>query len=404
MTIDPKTGEPIDGAIKKEIIEILRQYTLAINLREIISSILKSLVNFSHSTAGFYVYLPNGKLDRGEFDVAVMGQDVRLQSLSRIAELPEGESFFEQFKDWAESCGWRDLESEFVIQSSDKSQKQMSIYCVPLRDQGQSIIGFLGFENEDNPFAGIRLDGILVALAAANVRLNIARGRVNSLGIIMGKILHDINGGLSIIALQTEMMSAYSERALNVDEVRSRIKTGLQKVDFSTNLLASFSNVLFGEQSVGDYGSSKSALDLALISLPIDAALRSKIHISTSEIEDDIVRGNGLVLYWLYRAVLASWTNQDFWDPKDPVEMFIELRYNDENRRNIDLVLSRSSHSTINMGVMSKLGVPHGYSKSGLSMMSPDFALNFWCRLFGGEFKFKIANEVWVITISMPVA
>ena len=49
MTIDPKTGEPIDGAIKKEIIEILRQYTLAINRREIISSILKSLVNFSHS-------------------------------------------------------------------------------------------------------------------------------------------------------------------------------------------------------------------------------------------------------------------------------------------------------------------------------------------------------------------
>lgn len=403
VTIDPKTGESIDESIKSEVIEILRQFTLAFNRREIIASILKSLLHFTHSTNGFYVYFPDGRSDSGDFDIAVRGKNTWLQALNLIVESQESESNFEKFKDWAEACGWTDLESEFAIHSSDNSKERLAIFCVPLRDSTLKVIGFLGIENRENPFAGIHSDGILVALAAANVRLNIARGRVNSLGIIMGKILHDINGGLSIIALQADLMNTNEETRSNVNEVRSRINGGLQKVDLATNLLASFSNVLFGEQSVANFGSTKSALDLALISLPIDAALRSKIHVSTSEIEDDIVLGNGLALYWLYRAVLTTWTNQDSWDTKDTTEMFVDLKYEDNNRRRIELVLSRSSHSSIKMGVLSKLGRPHGYSQSGLVMMSPDFVLNFWCQLFGGEFKFKMVNEVVVITISMPV-
>lgn len=404
MSADSATSEPIRELLRREVVEILRQFTLATSRSEIISAILRSLLNISSSTGGFYVYCPHGLSETAEIDLAVLGQNLVLQTLNMAAETPPGIVNVGQFRDWATSRGWIDLEKEHVIRSSNASENQPSIFCVPLRDHEKGVIGFLALENVQNPSAGSRLSGILFALAAANVRLNIARGTISSLGVIMHKIIHDLNGGLSVITLQTELMDASLQVSPDINEVRSRMESGLRKVDSATNLLVCLADVLFENQAADNQASARTALQLALVSLPIDLNLRAKVHVTGLEVDDKFVRGNGLLLYWLYRSVLAAWTNQDFWDPKDPTEMFVDLKYEDEQRRTIDLVLSRSSSSSLNRGLTDVIGKPHGYSKLGLEMMSPDTAMTFWCELFGGEFRLNADNDTWVLTISMPVA
>ena len=105
MSADSATSEPIRELLRREVVEILRQFTLATSRSEIISAILRSLLNISSSTGGFYVYCPHGLSETAEIDLAVLGQNLVLQTLNMAAETPPGIVNVGQFRDWATSRG-----------------------------------------------------------------------------------------------------------------------------------------------------------------------------------------------------------------------------------------------------------------------------------------------------------
>ena len=220
----------------------------------------------------------------------------------------------------------------------------------------------------------------------------------------MNKIIHDVNGGLSIIGLQNEMLSLGTDKTGDTQIVRNRIKTGLQKVDEAVTKLHDFSAIFFNQQQVSQRTSVKSILNAALISIPIGVDLKSKIHVSTDGIEHEGVDLDVIVLYWLYRTVIAAWANPDLWDPSDPTEMFIDLEYGPKKSECVHLVLSRDVNSSIDKGMLGLFGFNHGLTQEGLVIMSQAFALNYWVSLFGGSSTFAESSGVRRITVCVPLA
>ena len=220
----------------------------------------------------------------------------------------------------------------------------------------------------------------------------------------MNKIIHDVNGGLSIIGLQNEMLSLGTDKTGDIQIVRNRIETGLKKVDEAVIKLHDFSAIFFNQYQNSQPTSVKSVLNAALISIPIGADLKSKIHVSTEGIEYEGADLDVIILYWLYRTVITAWANPDLWDPSDPTEMFIDLKYGSTKTGSIDLVLSRDVDSSIDKGMKGLFGLSHGLSPEGLVIMSQAFALSYWVSLFGGESSFSESNGVRLITVSVPLA
>jgi len=213
-----------------------------------------------------------------------------------------------------------------------------------------------------------------------------------------------VNGGLSIIGLQNEMLSLETGKAGDTKIVRNRIKTGLQKVDEAVTKLHDFSAIFFNQQELSQQTSINSILNAALISIPIGADLKSKIHVSTDGIEHEGIDLDVIVLYWLYRTVIAAWANPDLWDPSDPTEMFIDLEYGPTKTECVHLVLSRDVNSSIDKGMLGLFGFNHGLTQEGLVIMSQAFALNYWVSLYGGASTFADSGGVRRITVCVPLA
>jgi hypothetical protein len=309
------------------------------------------------------------------------------------------------FKEWSSILGWNNLDLPFVAVEPGTNSGGPSIFCSPVRreDKGE-IVGYLGLENTVNPLLGSELDAILVLLAALDVRLYIAARSFSSQIVIINRIIHDANGGLSIVGLQNELLGVRSSDQKYMTEVRSRIKQGLAKVEFAVKQLQDLSTVFFPSNETIKNCSAKAALNAALVSIPINTNLRSKIHVSTDLVEEDFANISSLVLYWLYRSVLAGWVNPDLWQSEDPIEMFVELKYESEERKYVDLVLSRDISSSIDSNMHNLFGAQSGYFDSGLVIMSQFAALDYWITIFGGKSAVVEVSGIRMITISVPLA
>jgi len=345
--------------MKRETLELLRQFTLAVNDEDLIRAAIKAICSYTRSIGGFYVSCVQGSADEDVVQVAAAG-----------------------------------ISQPFIL--FDELNESLT--------EAKNIIGFIGLENFSSPFKEPKLEGILVLLTAIDVRLRIAQGSFSSQGVIVNKIIHDVNGGLSIIGLQNEMLSLETGKAGDTKIVRNRIKTGLQKVDEAVTKLHDFSAIFFNQQQVSQQTSIKSILNAALISIPIGADLKSKIHVSTDGIEHEGVDLDVIVLYWLYRTVIAAWANPDLWDPSDPTEMFIDLEYGPTKTECVHLVLSRDVNSSIDKGMLGLFGFNHGLTQEGLVIMSQAFALNYWVSLYGGASTFAESGGVRRITVCVPLA
>lgn len=390
--------------VKIEINNLLRQFTLATSDEDLLQSALESICSYSNSSGGFYVAANTGNVEHGKI-VVKLGLNSHFRTFQKTADELGSQSGTEVFKKWPSSMGWNNLEAPFEAIELDVKSKGPSIFCMPIRraDKGE-IVGYLGLENTVNPFSGIELEAILVLLTALDVRLYIAARSFSSQRVIINRIIHEVNGGLSIIGLQNELLGIGSTDQKNMSDVCARIKQGLTKVDSAVKHLDDLVSVFFPtNQSLGSC-SAKTALNAALVSIPINSNLRSKIHVSENLVEEDLVDISSLVLYWLYRSVLAGWVNPDLWDSEDPFEMFVELKYESEERNYIDLVLSRDISSSIDTKWKNLVGTQNGLFESGLVLMSQFVALDYWLTLFGGKSAIAEVSGIRVITISVPFA
>jgi hypothetical protein len=389
--------------MKRETLELLRQFTLATNDEDLIRAAIKAICSYTRSIGGFYVSCAQGSTDEGVVQIAATGISQPFILFDELNESLTGAKTLGRFRDWIANIGWKDISLPCEIVALNSNFVGSSLYCFPVRNVENDIIGFIGLENFRNPFTDSKLEGILILLTAIDVRLRIAQGSFSSQGVIVNKIIHDVNGGLSIIGLQNEMLSLGTDKTGDIQIVRNRIKTGLQKVDEAVTKLHDFSAIFFNQQQTPQSTSVKSILNAALISIPIGADLKSKIHVSTDGIEHEGVYLDVIVLYWLYRTVIAAWANPDLWDPSDSTEMFIDLKYGSTKMESIDLVLSRDINSSIDIGMKGRFGFNHGLTHEGLVIMSQAFALNYWVSLFGGKSSFSESNGVRRITVSVPL-
>lgn len=390
--------------MKRETLELLRQFTLATSDEDLIRAAVKAICSYTRSIGGFYVSCDRGTADEDLVRVAATGISQRFVLFDELLESLTGPTSFGQFRNFIANIGWKDITQPCEIADVQSNFIGSSLYFSPVRNLENELIGFIGLEAFGNPFTELKLEGILVLLTAIDVRLRIAQGSFSSQAVIVNKIIHDVNGGLSIIGLQNEMLSLGADKASETQIVRSRIKTGLQKVDEAVTKLHDFSAIFFNDQQSSRDISVKSILNAALISVPIGADLKSKIHVSTEGIQFEGVDLDVIVLYWLYRTVIAAWANPDLWDPKDPTEMFIDLEYGPIKTECVHLVLSRDVNSSIDKGMQGLFGFNHGLSNEGLVIMSQAFALDYWVSLFGGSSTFAESNGVRRITVCVPLA
>lgn len=398
-------SEKVNVALmKRETLELLRQFTLAANDEDLIRAAIKAICSYTRSSGGFYVSCVRGSADEDVVQIAATGISQPFVLFDEHFVSLTDAITFGQFRGFIANFGWKEISSPGELVASNQNFAGATLYCYPVRNMESEIIGFIGLENFSNPFSEPKLDGILVLLTAIDVRLRIAQGSFSSQAVIVNRIIHDVNGGLSIIGLQNEMLSLGADKASETQIVRSRIKTGLQKVDEAVTKLHDFSAIFFNEQQSSRDISVKSILNAALISIPIGADLKSKIHVSTDGIEHEGVDLDVIILYWLYRTVIAAWANPDLWDPSDPTEMFIDLEYGPKKTECVHLVLSRDVNSSIDKGMLGLFGFNHGLTQEGLVIMSQAFALNYWVSLFGGSSTFAESSGVRRITVCVPLA
>lgn len=398
-------SEKVNASLmKRETLELLRQFTLAANDEDLIRAAIKAICSYTRSSGGFYVSCVRGSADEDVVQIAATGISQPFILFDELVESLTDAITFGQFRGFIANVGWKEISSPSQLVASDQNFTGATLYCYPVRNMESEIIGFIGLENFSNPFSESKLEGILVLLTAIDVRLRIAQGSFSSQTVIVNRIIHDVNGGLSIIGLQNEMLSLETEKIADTQTVRNRIKTGLQKVDEAVTKLHDFSAIFFNQQQDSKSISVKSILNAAMISVPIGADLKSKIHISTDEIGYEGVELDVIILYWLYRTVIAAWANPDLWDPKDPTEMFIDLEYGTKKKECVHLVLSRDINSSIDKGMHGLFGFNHGRSEEGLIIMSQAIALDYWVKLFGGSSTFSESAGIRRITVCVPLA
>jgi hypothetical protein len=390
--------------VKIEINNLLRQFTLATSDEDLLQSALESICSYSNSSGGFYVAANTGNLENSKV-VVKLGSNSHFRAFRKNADELSNQVDVGVFKRWFATLGWNNLDAPFEAIDPDVNSGGPSIFCMPIRraEKGE-VVGYLGIENSVNRFLGSEVETILVLLTALDSRLYIATRQFSSQMVIINRIIHEVNGGLSIVGLQNELLGIENFNKGNMGDVRARIKKGLAKADSAVKQLDDLVSVFFPTNESLRRCSAKTALNAALVSIPINANLRSKIHVSTILVEEDVVDISSLVLYWLYRSVLASWVNPDLWDSEDPTEMFVELKSNSEEGEYVDLMLSRNTSSSIDTKWNNLFGAQHGLFDSGLVLMSQAAALNYWLTLFGGKLALDEVSGVRIITISVPLA
>lgn len=390
--------------MKRETLALLRQFTLASNDEDLIRATLGAICSYTRSLGGFYVSCLHGLDNEDPVQVAAHGVSNGFIEFDEIMESLTGTLTLGRFRSWIANFGWIDTTLPCKVVTSSQNFVGATLYCLPVRNLEHEIIGFIGLQNFADPFSDHKLEGILVLLTAIDARLKIAQGTFSSQSVIINRIIHDVNGGLSVIGLQNELLNLELGGKAETQAVRQRIKTGLQKVDEAVIKLQDFSGIFFTNEVDTNAISVRSILNAAMVSVPISAGLKSKIHVSYEGIEHESANVDALVMYWLYRTVIAAWTNVDLWNPSDPTEMFVDLEYGTTKPECVNLVLSRDVSCSIDLGMKGLFGFSHGLSDKGLVLMSQAFALDYWVRLFGGSTTFSESNGVRRITVTVPLA
>lgn len=389
--------------LKNVINNLLREFTLATSDEDLLQSALESICSYTNSPGGFYAAANTGNVENGKV-VVKLGSNSHFRVLQQLSDELGNQVDVEMFKRWYTALGWNNINLPFEVVEPGTNADGPSIFCMPIRrDNDSQVVGYLGIENALNPFLSSDLEPILVLLTALDSRLYIASRQFSSQSVIINRIIHDVNGGLSIVGLQNELLGIKGFNDDNISGVCSRIKQGLSKVDLAIQQLDDLVSVFFPSNNTKKICSAKAALNAALVSIPINADLRSKVHVSTIFVEEVVVDMSSLVLYWLYRSVLAGWLNPDLWDSDDPIEMLVELKVESAEGKYVDLILTRDVSSSIDGKWNNLFGSQYGLFDAGLVLMSQAAALSHWLTLFGGKFALEEVSGVRIITISVPL-
>lgn len=393
--------------VRNEITELLSTFLNAVSAEQIASSIARSVCNLARARSVVYVAAVEGKVESSPLAIGTYGSSSLLMDYEYWRATAEQGMNLGAFRAVAESFGWKDFETEFVLDSEDGISEGSKLYCRKIEDEFGIFLGFVCIESSFNPFEYSGFEDAVFVMSVGALRFFQAQGRYGSQAVILQKLIHDINGSLSVIGLQSELLKLKSNIENHFVEAEQRIKSALSKADASVRSLNEFSHLFYPEslKSEGDTPTSfpEVALSAAFSSLTFTADQLSKIHVTKTISEFERVRVPGIVLYWIFRALLNAWAHPFFGSELKDTDVFIDLAKVDGNPGFVNLKISRGlglkRDEFLDSAPVSEFRVV----PNRVMLITPFGILRRMAMLFGGEVITERTDLAREMTVSFPI-
>jgi hypothetical protein len=403
---DDKNRLRHESVQRAEVSELMRSLSVAQTGDDVAFTIARSICRLSRAQSVFFMAALDGTEDHDVLTVGSFGSGPLFMDYEYLRARDENEFTFGDLKKFAANFGWTNLDHAFTYDFGDPKNADSKFYCRKVVDVFDFFTGFLIVKSDIDPFDEREFEASMMVLAIGALRMAQSQGEYGSQSVIMQKIVHDINGSLAVIGLQSELLHLKSNIEDHYVEAQKRIASALKKADDNVRRINEFSHLFFAEkQTAKEFKNSciaAVALRAALSSLPISSEALSNIYISISV--DDTVRVGieGTPLYWFYRAVIAAWATPGTWGDWDPFEMSVELRLGGAENELVSLIISRRFGLDIDRFLDASRDSPFGAIENKLVIIPPALLMEKVVTLFGGQSLVETSGGVRSITITFP--
>lgn len=391
---------------RAEISEVLRSLSIAGTAEDVAFTIARSICRLSRVQSVFFIAALDGTEDEslltiGSFGSGKLSMDYEYSRATNLEKTTFGE-----LKKIAASFGWTNLDHAFAYEFTDEKNIGSKFYCRKVVDSFGFFTGFLVIKSQVDPFEGGNFNASMLVLAIGSLRMAQSRNEYGAQSVIMQKIVHDLNGSLAVIGLQSDLLNLKSNIENHFVLAQQRIKAAINKADANVRKINEFSHLFYPENLSGNEFPKSSiaavALRAALSSLPIAPEILSKIDVSIS-IDDNVRVGiEGASLYWFYRGLIAAWANPMVWGDIEPFSMSVELRFGGAEKEFVTLIISRKSGLEIDRILDVSRNSPFGTLENKIVLVPPALLLEQVVTLFGGHSLIETSEEVRSITVSFP--
>lgn len=389
---------------RAEVSELMRSLSVAQTGDDVAFTIARSICRLSRAQSVFFMAALDGTEDHDVLTVGSFGSGLLSMDYEYLRARDENEFTFGDLKKFAANFGWTNLDHAFTYDFDDPKNAYSKFYCRKVVDVFDFFTGFLIIKSEIDPFDEREFEASMMVLAMGALRMAQSQGEYGSQSVIMQKIVHDINGSLAVIGLQSELLHLKSNIEDHYVEAQKRIASALKKADDNVRRINEFSHLFFAEkQAAKEFKNSciaAVALRAALTSLPISSEALSNIYTSISV--DDTVRVGieGTPLYWFYRAVIAAWAAPGTWGDWDPFEMSVELRLGGAENELVLLIISRRFGLEIDRFLDATRDSPFGALENKMVIIPPALLMEKVVTLFGGQSLVETSGGFRSITIT----
>jgi hypothetical protein len=391
---------------RAEVSELMRSLSVAETADDVAFTVARSICRLSRAQSVFFMAALDGTEDHDVLTVGSFGSGLLSMDYEYLRARDENEFTFGDLKKFAANFGWTNLDHAFTYDFDDPKNAYSKFYCRKVVDVFDFFTGFLIIKSEIDPFDEREFEASMMVLAMGALRMARSQGEYGSQSVIMQKIVHDINGSLAVIGLQSELLHLKSNIEDHYVEAQKRIASALKKADDNVRRINEFSHLFFAEkQTAKEFKNScmaAVALRAALSSLPISSEALSNIYISISV--DDAVRVGieGTPLYWIYRAVIAAWAAPGTWGDWDAFEMSVELRLGGAENELVSLIISRRFGLEIDRFLDASRDSPFGALENKMVLIPPVLLMEKVVTLFGGQSLVETSGGFRSITITFP--
>ena len=391
---------------RAEVSELMRSLSVAQTGDDVAFTIARSICRLSRAQSVFFMAALDGTEDHDVLTVGSFGSGPLSMDYEYLRARDENEFTFGDLKKFAANFGWTNLDHAFTYDFGDPKNADSKFYCRKVVDVFGYFTGFLIVKSDIDPFDEREFKASMLVLAIGALRMAQSQGEYGSQSVIMQKIVHDINGSLAVIGLQSELLHLKSNIEDHYVEAQKRIASALKKADDNVRRINEFSHLFFAEkQTAKEFKNSciaAVALRAALSSLPISSEALSNIYVSISV--DDTVRVGieGTPLYWFYRAVIAAWAAPGTWGDWDPFEMSVELRLGGAENELVSLIISRRFGLEIDRFLDATRDSPFGAVENKMVLIPPALLMERVVTLFGGQSLVETSGGFRSMTITFP--
>jgi hypothetical protein len=395
-----------ENTLRAQVSEVLTTFLNAVSAEEVAYSIARSVCNLARARSVVYIAAIEGTSESSPLAIGTYGSSSMFMDYEHWRATAEQGMSFGMFQAVAEGFGWKDLDSEFVLEHEERISEGSKLYCRKVSDQYGIFVGYLCIESSFNPFEYSGFDGALLVMSIGGLRFFQARGKYGSQAIILQKLIHDINGSLSVIGLQSELLRLKSNIENHFVEAQQRISSALKKADSSVRSLNEFSHLFYPEStdkaSDGPSSLPEVALSAAFSSLSLTADQLSSIHLHKDVPEYERVAVKGIVLYWIYRALINAWANPFLAEEKKEVEVFVDLKKVDGDPGYVNLVISRPLGLKRDFWLDKAHVAEFGAINNLVKLMPPVIILEKMVELFGGVVTMEKTDTARSMTVGFP--